>query len=186
MGVGRMSRPFRILLDMDDVIIETNEAFAAYHFRKHGVLFPVGNVNSWSFWPDKSIYIETFHEEDFVDKVRPKKDAIQYIQKWIKEGHDVFIVTACLDLVALEKKMAWVAKNIPEFPLKRLVSLSEKSAMWGDILVDDGPHNILEWKDNGEPIVFHREYNKRLDGFQRVRSFRDIDEIISRKLCLNY
>lgn len=174
-------RKLRILLDMDDVIIETNKAFASYYFKKHGVLFPVGNVDNWSFWDDKNIYTETFHQEDFLQKIEPKRDAIPYISKWLKEGHDVFVVTTCLDLVSYEKKLEWMKWNIPEFPIKRVVSLVEKSAMWGDILVDDAPHNIVEWKDNGEPIIYHTSYNNFMVGYRRVRNFKEVDAIVQEK-----
>lgn len=180
-------RKFRVILDMDDVITATNEEFIAYYFRKHGVLFLPGNIADWSFWPDKSIYTEIFEQPDFLDRMKPKKDAIEVIKEMIDEDEmDIFVVTHCLSHQSFEVKLQWFEKHMPFFPRNRVISFGEKSAVWGDILLDDAPHNILEWEDIGEPVVYNMAYNQELpDKFKRVNSMREfksyIDKIRIRK-----
>lgn len=178
-----MNRKFRILLDMDDVITSTNLEFASYYFRKHGVLFPIGNITDWSFWPDKSIYTEIFEQPDFMNRMKPKKDAVEVIREFIEEGDvDIFIVTHCLSVQSFQVKLDWIAKYMPFFPLERVVSIREKSAIWGDVLLDDAPHNILEWESVGEPVIYNTSYNQHLPKrFRRVNSFREFKDYVDQK-----
>lgn len=177
--LNQKERKFRLLLDMDDVITDTLSEIINFTYRKHGILFLKGNVNNWRFFGDEMVYAEIFHQHDFDKRMKPKNDAIEVIKQMIEEDNiDVFIVTSCLTPLGYVAKLEWLKKHMPYFPLERVFPVTEKSAVWGDVLVDDGPHNVLSWQDIGEPILYNAPYNAGDYPFKRVSSMKEVREYL--------
>lgn len=179
-------RKFRLLLDMDDVITDTFQEFLKEYRRKYGMLFLMGNIDYWKFFGDLgalSIYKETFDRKDLYKELQPKRDALEWIEKWVDGGAiDVFIVTACVSTKAYEEKLKWFDLHLPFFPKERILSIKEKTAVWGDLLVDDGLHNIKAYAAIGDVLLYDMAHNRRDKDFKRVRCMKDVNDYIE----LNY
>lgn len=176
----RKQHKFRLLLDFDDVIVHTLEEALSLYFQRHGVLYLQGDVDNWSYLDDKSVYKDIFHQKDFYKKLKPKRDAISVIKKWLEEDTmDIFIVTACLTPEAYQQKLLWLEEHLPEFPQSRLLPVMEKTAIWGDLLVDDGLHNIVSYDEfGGDTLLYTIGHNLRDKTFKRVSSFKDVDDYL--------
>ena len=48
MKIPLKDRKFRLLLDMDDVIVETLQQALNLYYRRYGVLYFHGNVDNWT------------------------------------------------------------------------------------------------------------------------------------------
>lgn len=175
-------RKFRLLLDMDDVISETFEEFLKEYRRRYGMLFMLGNVDYWKFFGDLcgvGIYKQTFDRKDFYKELKPKRDALEWIEKWVKGGEvDVIIVTACVSPKAYEEKLKWFDLHLPFFPKDRIISTREKTAVWGDLLVDDGLHNVTEYSSIGDVLLYDMAHNRQGKDFKRVRCLKDVNDYI--------
>lgn len=176
----RKQHKFRLLLDFDDVIVHTLEEALSLYFQRHGVLYLQGDVDNWSYLDDKSVYRDIFHQKDFHKKLKPKRDAVSVIKKWLEEDTmDIFIVTACLTPEAYQQKLLWLEEHLPEFPQSRLLPVMEKTAIWGDLLVDDGLHNIVSYDEfGGDTLLYTIGHNLRDKTFKRVSSFKDVDDYL--------
>lgn len=97
--------------------------------------------------------------------------------EWMYEHFDVYIVSSCHpDSVA--DKVAWVKDNFPNFDTKRFIACHHKGLINTDLLIDDGPHNVVEFKQ--ESLLVDAAYNRHLSGvehkFKRVSNWKEIKE----------
>lgn len=178
-----ISKP-RVLLDLDDVITDFADELVSRYNRKYGTNFTKEHCTRWEL---NEIFehniLELIDEEDFFESVKPKDGAVEYIKKWIEEdGFDVFVVTSCLKPENYIKKIKWFNNHMPFFPTGRVIPLTEKSAVWGDVLVDDRPKNLNDWMDEsrGFPkmgLLFDAPHNKVCDDYIRVNNFKKLDDI---------
>ena len=178
-----MNKP-RILFDLDDVITDFADELVSRYNKKYGTNFTKDHCYKWEL---NEIFehniLELIDEEDFFESVKPKKGAVEYMEKWIKSGrYDIFVVTSCLKPENYVKKVKWFEKYMPLFPIGRVIPLTEKSAVWGDILIDDRPKNLIEWRDVSETmprlcLLFDAPHNKSCDSFIRVHNFEFLDNL---------
>jgi 5'-nucleotidase len=97
--------------------------------------------------------------------------------EWLCEHFDVYIVSSCHpDSVA--DKVAWMADHFPNFDPKRFIACHHKGLINTDLLIDDGPHNVVEFKQ--ESLLIDAAYNRHLNGlehdFKRVKNWKEIRE----------
>lgn len=180
-----MNKP-RILFDLDDTITDFLEELVNRYNKKYGTNFTKDHCYKWEL---NEIFenniLELIDEEDFFDSVKPKRDAVKYMEKWVKNGqYDIFIVTSCLKPENYVKKIKWIEKHMPFFPKGRVIPLTEKSAIWGDVLVDDRPKNLQEWEKESPKVaklclLFDAPHNKECNSFIRVYDFEFLDNIFS-------
>lgn len=178
-----MHKP-RILLDLDDTITDFLDELVNRYNIKYGTNYTKEHCYKWEI---NEIFehniLELIDEEDFFENVKPKPDAVKYIEKWITEGkYDIFIVTSCLRPENYIRKVEWLKANIPSFPLGRIIPITEKSAVWGDVLVDDRPKNLQEWRDNSIGdiklcLMFDAPHNRKCFNYMRVTNFEYLDNI---------
>jgi 5'-nucleotidase len=149
------------------------------------------DITSWNiaqFYPKVSvdeIYLPVLNPS-LAPKMTPEKDSIRYTSEWVSRGHTVLVATAT-DIETSLAKTQWLKMHYPWFTPKYLIITQRKQLIKGDILIDDGVHNLLQDKETGiEPlykrVCFDRPWNRSFDcelhGIQRVRSFEEIDKVI--------
>lgn len=176
----------RILFDLDDTITDFLDELLSRYNRKYETSFTKEHCYKWEL---NDIFenniLELIDEEDFFESVKPKKDAVKYMDKWIKsDKYDIFVVTSCLKPENYVKKIEWFKKHMPFFPIGRVIPITEKSAIWGDVLVDDRPKNLEDWRNDsiGFPkfcLLFDAPHNKSCGDFMRVNTFEDINFVLS-------
>lgn len=179
----------RILFDLDDTITDFLDELVRRYNKKYGTNFTKDHCYKWEL---NEIFehniLELIDEEDFFECVKPKKDAVKYMKEWIDSGKfDIFIVTSCLKPENYVKKVKWFEKHMPFFPKGRIIPLTEKSAVWGNILIDDRPKNLMEWKEEAPfnipktGLLFDAPHNKDCNDFIRVKNYKHLDDIL--KAC---
>lgn len=178
-----MNKP-RILFDLDDTITDFLDELVYRYNRKYGTNFTKEHCYKWEL---NEIFenniLELIDEEDFFNHIKPKKGAVEYMEKWISEDkYDIFVVTSCLKPENYVKKVEWFKSFMPFFPIGRVIPLTEKSAVWGDVLVDDRPKNLEDWHKNSRGLIkycllFDAPHNRGCEDFMRVHSFKQLDYI---------
>lgn len=101
------------------------------------------------------------------------KDVIKYLS----EHYELYIVTAYFAESCVDKKN-WVEKHLPFFDIKNLIFCNNKGKIDLDYLIDDGPHNILDFKHKG--IIYDMAYNQDLDDdsiYARVKNWEEIKNL---------
>lgn len=175
----------RIIVDQDQVICKWVERILEWFNNDYGTSFTRDDVKN--YWGMESIlgsqgkpfiracirYPELYRDLD------PVEGAIEGMKRLIDDGHDVIIATAVPSAggIAYHGKLEWIRRNMPFFNLKNFVAIQRKSLLSGDVLVDDGPHNITEWlATNRNAIVFDCPWNRSLadEALLRSHSWDDV------------
>lgn len=94
--------------------------------------------------------------------------------EYLYKTFDVYIASSCATMDHAKDKLKWIEKHFPFFDTKRFIPIHHKYLLNTDFLIDDGPHNIEAFKQNG--ILVDAPYNremKRTD-YVRVKDWEDI------------
>ena len=174
-----------ILIDMDDTIEHLLVPWLEYLNRRHGKNVKESDVVSWNMhdsYPDltdEQIY-SPLNEDEFWDTVTPIDGAVEAVERLIKKGHQVYIVTAT-PYQSVQAKMERVLfRYFPFITWEQVIITSRKQMIRGDVLIDDGIHN-LEGGDY-KKIMFtaphNRHYDAEANGMIRVNTWDEVVRII--------
>ena len=140
-------RHLTILVDMDDTIENLAEAWVAYLNARHQTSTSLSDITDWDIskaFPTLTkdqVYAPLF-EDTFWSWVKPMKGASETLQKLIADGHTVLIVTTS-NYQTLAAKMEQVLFHyFPFLTWNDVIITAHKQLIKGDVLVDDGIHNL--------------------------------------------
>lgn len=165
--------------DMDDVLNELLDSWLLFLNTKYQCNVKREDVVDWdmakaypNLTPDQ-IY-GVLREEALWKHVRPKYDAIFYINKIRALGIKVLVATAS-SYNTIQTKVVNALLPYFEFSFKDIIMISDKSLLRCDWIVDDYHENIKN--SQGVRILFNAPYNKdcnpsyydyRVDNWERI------------------
>lgn len=172
----------RIGLDLDSTLNNLTDVWIELYNKDYN-----DNLKYFSNWDNhndvkpecgKKIYDylhkpNLFYELDIIDGAR---ETVEFLSK----HYELYIVTAYIPETCVDK-VNWVRKYLPNFNISNIVFLNKKNILELEYLIDDGPHNIEEFKGTG--IVYDRPYNRYLgDEYHRVNNWKDIEKYFKDEL----
>ena len=176
-----------ILVDLDDTLEQLLAALVKRANERFHRNAAVDDVTDWSIvcaFPGitKQEILDFMREADFWEDVKPVPGAAEALKHFIDEGHEVYIVTAT-EFEHVKAKMEGVLfRYFPFLTWDRVIITSRKQMIRGDILIDDGVHNL----EGGayRKILFTAPYNRDYDaegnGLIRVHNWDEIVSVIDR------
>ena len=176
-----------ILIDMDDTIESLLKAWVSGVNKKYGRNVSCEDVTSWdvsSAFPGlthEQVYAVPL-EQGFWKTVEPIPGAAEAIQRFMDAGHEVFIVTATPYESVTEKMTEVLFRYFPFLTWKQLIITSRKQLIRGDVLIDDGVHN-LEGGDYVKILMtapHNRNYDAEANDMIRVHTWPEIEDVIRR------
>lgn len=169
---------------MDDTIEYLLDAWVKYLNHRYQLNVITEEIRDWDVtkaFPELSklqIY-EVLEERDLWKTVKPIPKADFILRKLKEEGHKVYIVTSSYYKTVETKLDLVLFKYFPFFSWKDVIIANDKHMIKGDVLVDDGPHNLI----NGDykKILFTSPHNRdfEADGVTRVDNWDDVYEKIA-------
>lgn len=171
----------RLIIDMDDVLADTSariiELFNErnrqnvtkdffyendfYKYTKQGKFIP---------------YREELYKPGFFANLEVFPNAIKVVEK-LNKKYDIYIVSAATEFPnSLIEKVDWMAKYFPFISWRKIVLCGSKSIIKGDIMIDDHSRNFSEFE--GRKLLFHAPHNYNEKGFERVKSWLEIEELL--------
>ncbi|UOF92533.1 hypothetical protein LSG31_10445 [Fodinisporobacter ferrooxydans] len=170
-----------LLLDLDDVCACHNERWVERFYEKTGILL---DREEWSSWDLHEVYSESItkslyeilQEPGFFRYLQPKSGCVEGVRTLYEVGFEIVFVTASPP-TALYEKYEWIEEYFPFISKSNIVLTQRKDLVYGDILVDDGPHNLLRSPAKTK-IVFDHAYNRHLQQFQRVKDWNELVRIL--------
>ena len=156
----------RIICDMDEVLAELNNKVLKRWNAVSGKNFTKQDITTWRMEhvlgvdnlgrSAEGLIDEWLAEPGFYEDLEPIPGAIEGFQELLDIGHDVVIATSIPEkyVNAFDSKRRWVRRHFPGYSMKNFVSISRKGSLEGDILIDDGGHNIIDWAKNGRKNAF--------------------------------
>lgn len=177
-------RPIRVLFDLDDTLTDFIMELVDRYNKKYNTNHTIDDCYKWEL---NEIFehniLELIDDEDFFELVKPKEGAVELIRKLHEDdAFDVYVITSCLKPENYIKKINWFNKCMPFFPVGRVVPLTDKHIVRGDILVDDRPKNLEKWLEenkNGVGLLVNAPHNRLCDKFWRIEKINEIESILS-------
>ena len=182
----------RIVVDMDEVMAQ----FVAKILRRWNALsgknFTRDDITSWRMEEvlgadrlgrtAEGLIDEWLAEDGFFEDLDPVPGAVEGVNKLRAHGYDVVFATSIPEVAvhSYTGKRRWLRKHFPDMSMKDMVAISRKGLIDGDVLIDDGPHNIIEWmtpmRHDRIAIVFDAPWNRHVDGsgIYRAKTWSDV------------
>lgn len=138
---------------MDDTIEYLGKAWVDYLNNRHGTSVRHSDLRFWDVsiaFPEltnNQVYAPLY-EDDFWKTVKPIPGAAEVLEKLMKDGHRVFIVTASSWQTLPSKIKNVLFRYFPFVTWDQVIVTNNKQIISGDVLVDDAPHNLV----NGDYI----------------------------------
>lgn len=174
-----------ILIDADGVLENLTHAWVEYLNRRYGTSVCYEDITDWDMtkaFPTLSreqVYGAELDEELY-SLLRPLNGAPEYVKKLIDDGNEVYVVTSTPYQVIKVKYEQVMAKYYPFLSWKNFIITSNKQLIRGDVLIDDGIHNLV----GGEyaKILVSTPYNEAFDaegsGMIRAHDWAEIYDAV--------
>lgn len=172
----------KIGIDLDSVLNELETPWLKWIQEN---LKPDFTLQDWNVWAVQDLlgprvfeYLDlpgTFRNLPIVE------GAQRGIQALKGAGHELFVVTACVDSPVLghiiQDKLDWLKEHFPQIPHHNVMFTSQKHLVDVELLIDDGPHNILAFPRRG--IIFDKPWNQDIAHAPRAFSWEGVVELVS-------
>ena len=175
-----------ILVDADGVLEDLTQKWVIYLNEKYGTSVQYEDIAEWDM--TKSFPSLTREqvcgaelEDELYDHLEPYEGAVKYVKKLIDDGHTVYVVTTSPYQAIKAKIEKVILKHFTYLSWKDIIVTSNKKMIKGDVLVDDGVHNLLggEYRKILMTAPYNRSFNAEENGMIRVNNWVEIYESIS-------
>lgn len=169
-----------LLIDVDNVLRDIITPMCTIYNAEFGTKLTPADVKHWdlaeTFKEVEEAYVKEYffqdraHAMQIFEHAPLQEELIPYMIQGLHKRHDIHLVTDQLPQ-NIPFTLTWLyAHNIP---FKGIHFTKDKSKVLGDILLDDGVHNLEAVAKNGTiPIVRTQPWNKFYDG-GRVNAFNE-------------
>ncbi len=175
-----------ILVDMDDTIEQLLQAWVEGVNREYRCNVKYEDVAEWDVsaaFPGltrEQVYAIPMRQ-GFWKTVKPFPGAADALRRLVDAGHELLIVTATQFESVPEKINGFLFEHFPFLRPDQVIITSKKQRIRGDILIDDGVHNL----EGGDYIKIlmtaphNQNYNAEANGMIRVHCWTEIEEVIA-------
>jgi 5'-nucleotidase len=141
-------RPLTVLIDLDSIIVDLWAEWCPRYNRRTGDTLTMEKITDWgvSAAKHRGALFGVLKDPGFFASLRPFPGALEGVKAISDLGHRVVIVTAGRKY-ALHDKAEWVEKHLPWLDGETSLVLAwAKELVRGDVLFDDGPHNVEAYR----------------------------------------
>jgi 5'(3')-deoxyribonucleotidase len=147
-----MKKP-TLLIDLDCTLVDMLPAWLKRYNVIKGTNVQVSDIKEYDVGlvcTDQKVLYDILDEPGFFFHMSPMPDAVKYFQKLLDDGYDLVVVTQPprrADL-AIHDKRSWMKTYFPSYDLSNMIFCHRKSLIAGDVLFDDKPSHLVEWKES--------------------------------------
>ena len=175
-----------ILVDMDDTIELFLKAWINGVNKQYGRNVAYEDIKTWDVavaFPGltrEQVYSIPM-QHGFWSNVEPIENAAEVLSRLMAKGHEVYIVTAASYDSVFEKMSEVLFRYFPFIKWDQVIISSHKQLIRGDILIDDGVHNLEggHYKKILMTAPHNITYNAEAHGMIRVHNWQEIEHVIS-------
>lgn len=168
----------RILVDLDDVVVELMEKSIYYYNNRYDTQLQKEDLKEWEL-ADRERWMDIWRIPDFFGSLRFVPGAEQGLLD-LSVRHEIVIVTSFPTWEAARSKIHWVHTHllIPGIipSMDKLVLCRDKSLVKGDVLIDDRMDNLKTFE--GEKICFAQPWNTEWRGEFRCRNWSEVGSVV--------
>jgi len=175
------TRRLRIAIDMDEVMADA----LGEHVRRYNAAFAATITPAELHGRHLEDYVPPAHraaaeamlDASFFADLEPMPGCQEVIRE-LCERHDVFIVTAAMDVpCSFDAKYRWLQRRFPFIPPSWIVFCGDKSIVDADYLIDDRTRHFARFR--GRALLFSAPHNAHEEGYPRVASWADVRQVFS-------
>jgi 5'-nucleotidase len=173
---------FTVALDMDSTVYDMHARWLAWLEREHGEQVTVDQIISWD-WHEwlkcgKKVY-DWLHIEGEFGSLVPYAGAIEAINKVHEMGVRQFFVSTIVSRTGAFEKQKCVERDFPYLAKDVLITSGSKDLINADMLVDDGPHNLVAFSKTGKlTCKVPYKYNETTEADYVLKSWDEYPEIV--------
>ncbi|MEJ7645015.1 MAG: 5'(3')-deoxyribonucleotidase [Chryseolinea sp.] len=166
----------RLIIDMDDVIVDATGQFINYYEQEFGVRVDRNSLNGseegHGFPGHYDIIKQYPHRESFFLTMQPNEGS-QVVMEALNKKYDLFIVSAAMEFPqSLPEKLKWLKEHLPFLAWKQIVFCGSKTVVHGDYMIDDLAYNLEGF--NGEKFLFTAPHNLHVEQFNRLNNWSEV------------
>ena len=168
-----------ILVDIDSTITNFGEMLLLANNQLHNTNYRYTDITSYD-WFDQTFYTpwKPTEYQCFWNTVEVNPAAVTTIEKWVKQGYKVYLVTASHfnDMLGYKLNKTLEAFSPDLINERNVIVAQDKTAIHGDIMIDDCIDNLNF--HTAFPICFAQPWNKDWKE-DRTNDWEEIDKIVS-------
>lgn len=162
-------------LDWDDTLCPFNDIAIDMANKEYGTNLTLADIDSWDNTGKASIIKKYYGDENLYRKQHIKKDAIDFVNR-LRKIANVYIITAVApEFMGIRAKQ--ILESFPDFPKNNIIMGFQKNLIKLDILLDDGPHNILNTSANF-PVLMRKPWNHDITGVLSVNNYDEFSQLL--------
>ena len=150
-----------ILVDIDNTINNFGEILLLANNQSHDTNYRYTDITSYD-WFDQTFMNpwEPTEYRCFWNIVEVNPEAVTVIERWVRQGHQVYLCTASHfnDMVGYKIRKTLESFNPKLINERNIIIAQDKSAIMGDAMIDDFPNNLYSFKRTC--ICFAQPWNK--------------------------
>lgn len=176
-------------VDCDNVINNLQEVTTDIFNRRYGTKytledFPYYDMEQCLSKVDALNMKDIYSEEGIYNFVRPIDGASDALQKFMRDGHEIYIVTDSIPSI-FKEKVNWIKYHFSFIDDAHIVSMKHKWLFKADIMIEDNLNNLLG-KPYYDRICFDYPWNRNtiddVYGIYRCSNWHDIVAAVN-KIC---
>lgn len=173
-------------IDCDNVLGNLQEVVVKIFNARYGTSYTLNtftkyNVSECLVKEDAIKMNALYNEAGIYDNVKPIHGAQDMIQKLIRAGHEVYIVTdaaACI----FEEKCNWIKFHFPQIDDAHIICMKHKWLFKCDVMIEDNLNNLISGY-HYDRIVIDYPWNQANDeayGIYRAFSCKDVIDAVNK------
>ncbi len=195
----------KIIVDIDSTVAETLPIWLKKISEKTGISVKEKDITTWNLHECKllsdinpKVFMDILHTPGFKTSLPVVSGAKKGIQQLLKDGHEIYFVTARSGADSMSETILWVKKHFPEINIStNLIFMHDKHLMAADAIIDDKPETLEKYHElypQAIKMAIEFPYNKYLSTSQDYYVFpnkngsawKDIVQTIRMHVGLSY
>ncbi len=140
----------RVLIDLDSTVADLMTPWLSIYNQEFSDNLTIDMLDTFDTHlrtkDGKEDIYEILQRPGLFRSLKPYDGAVDAVRRIAKE-HEVYIVTASPEGPAASEKIAWVLEHLPFINKKHIVIMHHKHLINADVLIDDGPHNAVAFRE---------------------------------------
>ena len=142
-----MSEPMIILCDIDNTILNTEQAVVEMYNRTHDDKVRLNDIVSWNYFSDKvepDFFEFLTNPYTWLNDVQPVQSVCDLIKEFVScpDYFTVYLVTATNPLKPALREKLMLAQSVTGVDKHHIITCNDKHLLYGDIMIDDYVKNI--------------------------------------------
>lgn len=172
-----MRKNFKVILDIDDVLLDCNEAAIRKLNAETGSNYTLEDITAWGILGNTlDQRLRYFQDPAFMGSLKPLDGAVEFVEALCKVA-EVCICTSVTPECAGVRVQS-ILDHFPMIKANNIIIGNRKDLLKADVILDDGYHNLMN-SEVRYPVLLRRPWNKGITGITSVSNYQEFLTLIN-------